>query len=179
MTLDADFRPGSDFRALAPRLRGAPKNIRKELNTAIKSITADAERALEAAVMGLDSKGTVGGGSSQRQSHNTTASGRLPKHTGLRRNIAKGIQRKITYSGFRTGVRIRVDPKYIPENQRSLIRYTNTGKTFRHPVKGNRNVWVDQSFGPGHWFDDTMKARSPRILQQIDTAARRAMDQLQ
>jgi hypothetical protein len=179
VTLDAEFQPGSDFRALAPRLRGAPKNIRKELNTAIKAITTTTENRLKRAVENLDSKGTTGGGSRQRERHNTTASGRLPKHTGLRRNIAKGVQRKITYSGFRTGVRIRVDPKYIPADQRALIRYTNSGKTFRHPVKGNRNVWVDQSFGPGHWFDDTIKADRSRILQQIDTAARRAMEQLQ
>jgi len=177
--MDVDVTPGPGFNELAGRLRRAPKEVRKELNRAIKSATADAERELKAAILSLDAKGTAGGGGSRRSAHNTTASGRLPKHTGLRKNISRGITRKITYSGFRTGVRIRVDGKYLPADQQTLLKLTNSGKTFRHPVAGNRNAWVSQQFGPGHWFDDVMKRRGPRIMQEIDAAARRAMDSLE
>ncbi len=60
-----------------------------------------------------------------------------------------------------------------------LIKRTNDGKNFRHPVMGNRDAWVDQSFGPGHWFDDTMRKYQPRIRDDIAKAARRALEQLQ
>lgn len=178
--MDVSITPGAEFQQLRTRLRGAPATIRKELNRAIRAATAPAEADLKRAVLSLDSKGTRGGGGKQRgdASRARSKTGRLVGHTGLRRNVAKGITRKITYTGTRGGVRIRVDSKYLPESQKSLVRYMNSGKSFRHPVMGG-NTWVSQQFTPKGWFDDTMKRHAPKVRQEIQNAARRALEQLQ
>lgn len=181
--MDVEIRPGAEFEQLARKLRGAPAEIRKEMNAAVKSSTAPAEAELKRAVMNIESKGVYGGGSGQRSRHATirskTGKKPLPQHTGLRRNISKGITRKITYSGYRIGVRIRADGKYLPPDQQVLIKRTNDGKEFRHPVMGNREAWVGQKFSPGHWFDDTMKKHVNRIQKDIAAAATRALEKLQ
>lgn len=181
--MNVEIRPGAEFQALARKIRGAPAAIRKEMNQAVKTATAPAERDLKAAVMALDSKGVYGGGSGQRSRHSAsrskTGKSPLPKNTGLRKNIAKGITRKITYSGYRIGVRVRADGKYLPYSQQVLIKRTNDGKPFRHPVMGNTDAWVTQQFTPARWFDDTMRKHQARIQKEIAAAATRALSQLQ
>jgi hypothetical protein len=179
MALEAEIRPGPQFAAVAAKLRGADKVIRREMNQAIKSATAPAEKDAKRAVLALQSKGSGGGGGGQRSRHNTTAKGKLPRHSGLRQNISKGVTRKITYSGYRIGVRIRVDGKYLPASQQTLIKRTNDGKEFRHPVMGNRQAWVGQKFGPKGWFDDTIRHHVPQIQRDLAAAMTRAMNQLQ
>jgi hypothetical protein len=177
--VDAELRPGPEFAALAAKMRGADKTIRKEMSQAVKAATAPAEKAAKVAVLALDAKGSGGGGGKQRSGHNTTAGGKLPKHTGLRQNIAKGVTRKITYNGARIGIRIRVDGKHLPANQQTLITRTNDGKQFRHPVMGNRDAWVNQQFSPKGWFDDTIRHHLPQIQSDLAKAMARAMQQLQ
>jgi len=175
--------PGSDFRRAIEKLRKGPKDVRKAMNKAIKVATDPAERELKAAVLAIDSDGKRGGGRRQwivyAQGKSSSGIARLPRHTGLRKNIARGVTRKITYRGFSTGVRIRTDGKYLPPEQRTLIRKTNSGKKFRHPVMGNREVWVDQKFTPPGWFDKTMKTYGPEAIRKIDAAARDALKKLQ
>lgn len=179
-----DYRldpPGAEFRRAVEKLRKGPAAIRRDLNKAIRAATAPAERELKAAVLAIDSQGKAGGGRAQRSGYlaGRSKSGRLPAHTGLRKNIARGVTRKITYRGFSTGVRIRAAGTYLPEDQRVLIRKTNSGKKFRHPIMGNRERWVDQSFSPAGWFDRTMKKYGPEAIRKIDAAARDALRKLQ
>jgi hypothetical protein len=181
-----DYRvepPGGEFRRAVEKLRTGPKHVRSAMNKAIKEATAPAERELKAAVLAIDSQGVKGGGSTQRIRHlqGRSAAGiaRLPKHTGLRKNIARGVTRKITYRGFSTGVRIRAAGTYLPDDQRVLIGKTNSGKNFRHPVMGDTERWVDQSFSPPGWFDKTMKKYGPEAIRKIDAAARDALRKLQ
>lgn len=182
--VDAEFRPGSDFQRVAARLRGAPAEIRKDLNRAVKDATAPAEAALKAAVLGLATKGTAGGGGRARVEHarSRSRSGRVStKARGLRANVARGVQRKITYNGYRTGVRIRVDTARLPDDQRKLPKLMDKGK-WRHPAGLGRNrgsVWVEQQVTPKGWFTDTMKGYKGPITRAIDEAARRAMERLQ
>lgn len=178
--MEIELRPGREFEDAMARLRVGPANIRKALNRSIKTATAPAERQLKEAIMGIESRGVLGGGGGQRSRFLTSKSktGKLPTHTGLRKNIARGITRKITYSGTRGGVRIRADAKYLPADQRVLVVATNRGKV-RHPVLGDRNIWVDQTFSPPGWFDRTLKLAGPKIVSDINMAAREAMRQLQ
>ena len=180
--MEIESKPGDDYRIAIEKLRRGPAIIRKDLNKTIRSATKPAQNKLKAAALGIKSKGTRGGGAGQRSAHLASRSKRgkvpLPKATGLRTNIAKGISTKISYSGFRTGVRIRADSQYLPDNQKVLLKLTNSGRRFRHPVMGSDN-WVSQQFEPGHWFDDTMKGEAPAIIAKIDIAAREAMTKLQ
>lgn len=169
--------PGADFRKAMEQLRTGPKEVRRAMNKSIKEATEPAERELKSAIMNIDSRGRKGGGKGQRSSYlqGRSRAGRLPAHTGLRKNIARGVTRKITYRGFSTGIRIRAAGTYLPPEQRTLIGKTNSGQTFRHPIMGNRDVWVDQSFSPSGWFDRTMKRYGPEAVRKIDAAAREAI----
>ena len=146
--MDVELRANSDVAKALKSLREATPALRRDFTAAIKKATEPAETALKTAVMGLESKGVAGGGHAQRAAHSATRSKKgLPtKQTGLRRNIAKGVTRKITSSGYRIGVRIRVDTKYLPADQRKLPKLMNTGKS-RHPAglrKNRGKVWVTQ-----------------------------------
>jgi hypothetical protein len=179
-----DYRlepPGVEFRRAVEKLRKGPKDVRKAMNKAIKAATDPAERELKAAIMAIESEGKAGGGRAQRSGYlaGRSKSGKLPTHTGLRKNISRGVGRKITYRGFSTGVRIRAAGTYLPADQRQLIGKTNSGKTFRHPIMGDTERWVDQSFSPPGWFDKTMKKYGPEAIRKIDAAARDALRKLQ
>lgn len=176
--MDSEIRPGADFYAVIAKLRGASPNIRKTLNQEIKSATAPIERAAKSNIMGIESQGMSGGGSTQRGDANASRSKKGARgKTGLRESIAKGVTRKITYSGYRTGVRVRVDKKYLPTDQESLIRATNRG-TVRHPVYGNRDVWVSQKFTPPGWFNRAIRDHGPEAVRKIKEAARKALHDL-
>lgn len=180
MGIDVTITAGDDFRAAIEKLRKGPKEIRLALNKSVRDATKPAQRKLKDAVLGLDSQSSRGGGGAQRAAHLAARSkkGTVRGSTGLRTNIAKGISTKITYSGFRTGVRIRADSQYLPPSQKVLVGDTNRGKV-RHPVFGDREVWVTQTFTPKGWFDRTMQIYAPKIIADIDKAAREAMTKLQ
>jgi hypothetical protein len=134
-------------------------------------------------ILAVQSKGRRGGGTSQRTKeryfkHSGYETKRKVRNVGLRESIAKGVTRKITYSGYRTGVRIRVDGKYLPENQRALIKATNKGLV-RHPVFGNRTNWTSQTFKPAGWFDRPAQSMGAEAIRKIQHAARNALRDLE
>lgn len=177
--MDADIRPGADFYAAVAKLKGAPPEIRKRLNAEVRSATKPIEQAAKRAVKDLDSKGTVSGGNAARGALNDSKSRKgASKHgTGLRETVARAIQTKITYSGRRTGVRVRVDGTKLPENQRTLPKAMNKGLV-RHPVFGNKNVWVNQKFSPEGWFTKATREQGIEAIRKIKQAAQRALKDL-
>lgn len=119
-------------------------------------------------------RGVRGGGAAQRGAANAARSkrGATGKKTGLRESIAKGVTRKITYSGFRTGVRVRVDGKYLPSLS-GPDQATNKGQ-WRHPVFGNTSAWVTQKkITPAGWFDRAVSEHGPAAIKRIREAARK------
>lgn len=86
---------------------------------------------------------------------------RLPQRGGLARQVAKEPQRIQVRTGARTaGARLVVG------NRRGGARAANRG-VIRHPVFGNRKVWVNQRVRPG-WFDDPAAASAPRIRRELE-----------
>lgn len=75
----------------------------------------------------------------------------LPKRGGLAARVAdQPIKVSVRTTGASAGVSIRA--KYTR---------TNSG-TWRHPVFGNRGVWVEQSYTPAKgWFDKTAEKDTP------------------
>lgn len=177
--MDAEIRPGADFYAAVARLKGAPPEIRKKLNAEIRSATKPIERAAKQSVLGIESRGSAGGGRAIRGGYNISKSAKAgaKKGTGLRETVARAIQTKITYSGFRTGVRVRVDGTKLPESQRSLPRAMNKGRV-RHPVFGDRNVWTNQTFAPPGWFTRVTSEGGAEAIQKIKAAAKKALNEL-
>lgn len=88
---------------------------------------------------------------------------RLPKRGGLARKVAREPQRIQVRTGLNTaGVRVVVSRRAGGGAQAA-----NRG-FIRHPVFGNRDVWVTQSVPPG-WFDDPIKASAPDIRRELET----------
>lgn len=84
---------------------------------------------------------------------------RLPQRGGFARQVSKEPARVQTRTGRDPGVRVVVGKK------RGGAQAANRG-VIRHPVFGNRNVWVNQPVPPG-WFDDTMQANAPEIRKAL------------
>ena len=98
------------------------------------------------------------------QAARTAAEEELPHHGGLADIVAKTpIRVKVKYTAKRLQVRIVAIGK--------TAAGTNRGK-FRHPVWGNREVWVDQTTVPG-WFTKTIRRNADEPLRR---AVLRAVD---
>lgn len=98
------------------------------------------------------------------------AMSRLPQSGGLAKQIAKEPARVQTRTGRDPGVRVVVGKK------RGGARSANRG-TIRHPVFGNRDVWVDQRVKPG-WFDEPMKASEAEIRKELEKAIEDVADKI-
>ena len=89
----------------------------------------------------------------------------LPQRGGLARRTAKTSLR-VTRSA--RGIRL------VGKSSDS-IRRMNSG-TIRHPVFGNRSVWVDQRIPPG-WWDRPTQSAAPQVradlLKAMDRVARK------
>lgn len=139
MAVDLEVRGAEQFIALSKALKHAGKGqLRKDLNSGIR-----------VAVKPLVAK------------TRSAAKDQLPSSGGLAQQVAKEPQRVQVRTGAKTaGVRLGVQRK------RGAARSTNRGR-LRHPVFGNRDVWVTQSVPPG-WFDDTIKRDVRRIRQEVE-----------
>jgi hypothetical protein len=96
---------------------------------------------------------------------------RLPRRGGFAEQVAREPQRVAVRTGARTaGVRIVVG------KSRGGARAANRGE-IRHPVFGNRDVWVTQSVPKG-WFDDAMKDGAPTIRRELEKAMNDVADKV-
>jgi hypothetical protein len=96
---------------------------------------------------------------------------RLPKRGGLAERVAKAPQRVQVRTGARTaGVRIVVG------KDKSGAGGANRG-TVRHPVFGNRDVWVMQEVAPG-WFDDPLRDSAPAVRRDLEAAVQVVVDKV-
>lgn len=87
---------------------------------------------------------------------------------GLRGNLAKATRLEVKTTGKQAGVAIRVDGRKMPAHMKSLPAMVEGRKKWRHPVFGNREVWVTQTREP--YFYKTVRAAGP--------AARRAVNRV-
>lgn len=142
--MDIVVQGGDELYALAKRLRGADKVIRKELLQGIR----DGAKPITAAVK-------------------ANAAAVLPHRGGLAALIGKSsvrVQTKTSASG--AGVRI------VAKNPKN-IRGMDEGR-LRHPVFGNRGTWVEQSVpahwftGPVEKSADGLRLH---VAQAIERAA--------
>lgn len=166
---------GAQFRALSKKLRKAgATDLRKALRQKISEAGKPVVDEVKQAVRDLHVTSGHGGGTSQRRQYTVgrakaTAKADLEKAqerarrrgAGLRETIAAGVRLQITAKG----VRIIASAARLPDAQKSLPRHLDSEKGWRHPVFGNREVWVRQAGGP--WFAETIKRRAPAFRQAI------------
>lgn len=176
------------YRDLAKRLRKAGK---KDLKAKLRKQITEAGRPVldevKAAVRDLPVT-SRGGGGKRRQQFNAfraeeaarragkdtgAAIGRgLRKAHGLRASIASATKLQITAKG----VRFVVQSAALPPSQRTLPRHLDSAKGWRHPVFGDREVWVEQKGRP--YFGATIKKRAPAFRRAIVQAMNEISNEL-
>jgi hypothetical protein len=137
---------GPELRELALRLKrsGDPVRMRKQLLKGLKDGVKPAVSQARSAALTLPSSGKYS--------------------TGFRRKLARSITTQVRTSGKDAGVRVRVS-KARMGRQASLVTATNKGR-WRHPVFGDRNVWVTQHSRAG-WFDQANRYSGPPVRRAL------------
>ncbi len=134
------------------------KELRRDL---IRGLRAVAEPAAMAARGAILSMGT--GGVSQAE-------------PGLRTSVAAATKVVVRTGKNRPGVAVRVKKNTMPRGFRNAPKRLQSKKGWRHPVFGNREIWVTQRGKPG-WFDDTLRKAAPEARaamgQVLENVARR------
>lgn len=67
---------------------------------------------------------------------------------GLRGALSKATRLEVKTVGKQAGVAIRVDGRKMPAHMKSLPSMVEGKKRWRHPVFGQREVWVNQAKEP-------------------------------
>src|ERR1044072_1036312 len=91
----------------------------------------------------------------------------------LRSAVAAAVRTEARLSGRQAGVSAIAKKTGMPRGFRNAPKRLNARGGWRHPVRGNPNVWVSQKGKPG-WFDDTMRRADPAA----ERAAKKAMDDM-
>ena len=146
---DYEVRGAEDFLKLSKALKHAGRTeLRKELTSSLKRTA----------------KPLIG-------KTRDEARRRLPQKGGLAKRVAKTPQRIQVRTGAKTaGVRVVVG------KSNSGARGANKG-VVRHPVFGNRQVWVNQSVPPG-WFDEPLRKSAPEVRRGLEKAIESIADKV-
>lgn len=160
MSVRVDSHGADSLAALGKAMRAEAdgKQLRKDLAKELKTIIAPIVGDAKGAATGMQTGGL--------------------EHDGepLRSAIARRIVGEVRFSGRATGIRIRAKRKGMPRGFEHAPKRTNARGGWRHPVWGNKEVWVTQ-VGTPDWFDDVMKDQRPearaKCLAAMEETARR------
>lgn len=84
---------------------------------------------------------------------------------GLRGSLSRATRVEVKTTGREAGVAIRVDGRKMPAHMKSLPSMVEGKKRWRHPVFGNRDVWVDQPKQP--YFYNVVRAAGPLARRAV------------
>lgn len=139
--------PGPEWRTVREALEREDRGARGELVDALRREASPIVADVRAAAMRLPAHGK--------------------KHTGLRGRLAAGVDVDTRTSG------VRIVAKAVDPSEVSLPRGMDNGaRGWRHPVYGNRDVWVQQR--GGSWFrepisrhQDALERSLTNVLEQM------------
>ena len=89
----------------------------------------------------------------------------IPQHH-TREKIAKAVTATVSTAGENPRVQFKVSEARLPLNLKGMPRKFDSGTKWRHPVMGNRDVWVDQ-IGKS-WFWPPIKNHIKDFRAAID-----------
>jgi hypothetical protein len=87
---------------------------------------------------------------------------------GLRTKIAACVETFATVQGTLVRVGIAVNAQKMPDGEHSLPLMMNGNKPWRHPLFGDREVWVAQDSHP--YFDEAMAGMGPASQRAVQRA---------
>lgn len=151
MVADLNLRGMQELKHVGELMKDAPQDLRREMFRGINRATKEPRRQTLQEL-----------------------SERLPDSGGASSVIRKDtkLNTKRNMRGRNVGVRI------VAKSPRTVQRMNNQG-ILRHPVFGNRSVWVNQDVRGLHgWFDEPLQQSSPQVRQEILEALDRAVSQI-
>jgi hypothetical protein len=87
---------------------------------------------------------------------------------GFSQSIPPAVRMTVSFASKTGGVRIFVDRKKAPAAR--PLEHAGAAGTFRHPVFGNRDVWVAQQAHP--FFFRTVSKHRDRVRSLVEDAVR-------
>ena len=182
-----------EFRRAAEALRGADKTVMSEVGKSMRTAArpvVDRIRAEVRSSKGESPKG-VHASEVERQLHVLSRAGkrgvplserqvrsvqkRIAKMTSLRESIASASGSSVSAGEKKVELAFKVRAAQLPPSQRKLPRRWDQENGWRHPVFGNRNVWVSQRGHP--YFRSTVYRSKDQlkgaVLDAMDVAGRK------
>jgi hypothetical protein len=95
----------------------------------------------------------------------------------LRKAVASRMQIQARLTGKAAGVKVRARKSGMPRDFANAPKRLNRDAGWRHPVFGNRDVWVSQRGAPG-WFDDPMQERQAEFRAAVERAVKGMADRI-
>lgn len=138
---------GPDFKAVEEALRAIDKSLPSKFRDAMRQALEPAVNEAKKNVLAIPTHG--------------------PKHTGLRARVAKGVKTVASPGGSDVGF-VRVITT-MPKDEAIIPRGMDRQEGWRHPVFGNKNVWVTQHTG-GSWFRVAMSHAEKPIKEALHKA---------
>jgi hypothetical protein len=104
-----------------------------------------------------------------------------PSTPDLRRRLASATWIQARLTGKEAGVRIRTDGRKMPSGLKAVPGYAEgvRRRPWRHPVHGNRQVWVTQQPFPGQPFYTAAAVDELRARRACNQAVDRVFDQIE
>ena len=157
------------------------KEFVKQMRVPVKRAADDVKSTVRSLPVSARATWNVGGsGAAARVAYNYSKGGyrstrSASRRSGLRDGIARGVRTSVHTSGPTQGLRVLIDPKTLPPDQRSLPYHMDQPGGWRHPLFGNRSKWVQQQGKP--YFRTTLESHSDEyraaITKVADEIARR------
>jgi hypothetical protein len=164
-----EVKDAGDLKAVSRALRQAAngKDLRRNLTRELRREIAPMVAKVKAAWLSAPSQGHRG-----------------RKGRSLRRLLASATRGQVRLSGKEAGIRIRTDGRRMPDQMKGLPGLAEglghavdrRAGRWRHPVFGNRDVWVDQR--PFPQFYAAVKPDEARARREVERAVAAVFTQI-
>lgn len=142
---------GPEWRTVQMALEREDRDAPRELGNALEEASGPVIAKVRRAALALPARGT--------------------KHTGLRGRLAAGVQANVV------GQHARIVATAIDPTEAGLPRGMDNGpKGFRHPVYGNREVWVHQR--GGSWFREPIAEEGDYVERELTNVLEQMADNI-
>lgn len=142
---------GLDSLVAAIRAEEDGKQLRKDLAKEMREALKPGAAHAKSAVMGM------------------VSAGGLPTAPALRSSIARKIRPEVKLGGRWSGARVKAFKTKNVRGFPNAPKRTNRASGWRHPLFGNREVWVQQR-GKIGWFDRSFQGREGLYKQAVEAA---------
>jgi hypothetical protein len=150
MAREVGMRHGDDLRRISRQLRSMDNpEIKKRFAKELRGAAAPLVPLVRSSIRSIPSKRAYSPG-------------------GLRGQLARATRLEVRTVGRSAGIAIRVDGRKMPNHMKALPRAVEGTKRWRHPVFGNREVWVQQPKQP-YFF---------HVVRPLGVASRRAVNRV-